>query len=118
MYSQEEKNDSFDEQNPLEMIPPTECINPCDKCGVHDCGQRNIAAQSQEAADMLGPRRMIFWTVMLFLVPLVSGWGGSILLPILLSEPLNPHLPVFGACLGFALGVFIAWISVKCFPAQ
>ena len=81
----------------------------CAACGNHECSHRQVSEESARAAELLGSPAMIFWSFIIFIVPLLAGIAGSSCLN-RFFPPAAEWKSLVGFVAGVVLGVFVAWI--------
>lgn len=94
----------------LSMAPSSESAPAsCETCGNHECSHRQVSEESARAAELLGSSAMVFWSFIIFIVPLLAGIAGSYGLN-RFFPPAAEWKSLVGFIAGLALGVFIAWL--------
>ena len=97
-------------QDFLSMAPSSvQTPTSCETCGNHECSHRQVSEESARAAELLGSPAMIFWSFIIFIVPLLAGIAGSSCLN-RFFPPAAEWKSLVGFVAGVALGVFVAWI--------
>ena len=81
----------------------------CETCGNHECSHRQVSEESARAAELLGSPAMIFWSFIIFIVPLLAGIAGSACLN-RVFPPAAEWKSMVGFVAGVTVGVFVAWL--------
>lgn len=100
---------------PLPMAEQT-CSTPCETCGVPNCPTRGVVQERPENA--LPPGRMVFSSVLVFLLPLVAALAGALLVPDWFgkegtSQTAQAGLQWGGAAGGFCVGCLLSALVLK-----
>ena len=94
----------------LAMAPGSESApTSCAACGNHECSHRQVSEESARAAELLGSPAMVFWSFIIFIVPLLAGIAGSVCFN-RFCPPAAEWKSLVGFIAGLILGVCLAWL--------